>query len=202
MKRKLFATLLLLAFFAVGSTHAQIKLGVKGGFNLSALSFDGNIAKSSNNVGFYLGPTAKLSLPLTGLSLDVSALYNQYSADVTVDQGSEQIRQENATIKVKQLAVPINVRYGIGAGSLASVFIFAGPQFAFNMADDIKSVDWKWKNTYTSFNVGVGASLLTHLQLNLNYNIGCGKSGETGNEARSKFNGKGNTWQVGMAYYF
>ena len=202
MNKRILVSLLLVATLAIGSASAQIKWGVKGGFNMSALSFEGNIAHSSNNVGFYLGPTVKVGVPLTGLSVEASALYNQFSADVLVDRGYEQIVHDETSIKVKQLAIPINVRYGIGLGSMASVFVFAGPQFAFNMADDIQSIDWKWKNTYTSFNVGVGASLLTHLQFNVNYNIGCGKSGETGSQAYTKFNGKGNTWQVGMAYYF
>lgn len=202
MKKKLITMLLLLTFAATENAMAQIKWGVKGGLNMSALSLTGDVINSSNNVGFYIGPTAKLSLPLTGLSIDASALYNQYSADATIDRGDEQITREVSCIKVKQLAIPVNLRYGIGLGSMASVFVFAGPQFAFNMSDDIKSIDWEWKNTYMSVNIGAGVSLLTHLQFNLNYNIGCGKSGRTGNNAHSEFYGKSNAWQLGMAYYF
>ncbi len=204
MKKKFFATLLLAAFVAVGAANAQIKFGVKGGLNMSKLSVNGKVIDKSNNIGFYLGPTAKISLPLTGLGLDVSALYNQYSSDVTVDVGNEQVTRENTTLTVKQLAIPVNVRYGVGLGSLASIYAFAGPQFAFNLADDISSIDWKWKNTYLSVNVGVGVSLLNHLQANINYNIGCGKSGETSvsSAAHQAFNAKSNAWQVGVAYYF
>ena len=204
MKKKFLATLLLFAFIVVGTVSAQIKFGVKGGLNMSNLSVSGKVIDKSNNIGFYLGPTAKISLPLTGFGLDVSALYNQYSADVTVEAGNEQITRENATLTVKQLAVPVNVRYGVGLGSLASIYAFAGPQFAFNMADDISSIDWKWKNTYLSVNVGVGVSLLKHLQASLNYNVGCGKSGHgsTSGTERQAFNAKSNAWQLGVAYYF
>lgn len=66
MKKKLFATLMLLAFVAIGSANAQIKFGVKGGINMSEFSVKGNVLDKSNNIGFYLGPTAKVSLPLTG----------------------------------------------------------------------------------------------------------------------------------------
>ncbi len=203
MKKKFFATLLLVSFVVVG-VNAQIKFGVKGGLNMSSLSVSGKVIDKSNNIGFYLGPTVKFSLPLTGLGLDVSALYNQYSSDVTVDAGNEQITRENATLTVKQLAIPVNVRYGVGLGSLASIYAFAGPQFAFNLADDISSIDWKWKNTYLSVNVGVGVSLLKHLQASVNYNIGCGKSGETSasGAVRQAFNAKSNAWQLGVAYYF
>ncbi len=204
MKKKIFATLLLAVFMAVGTANAQIKFGVKGGVNMSELSISGKVLDKSNNIGFYLGPTAKISLPLTGLGLDVSALYNQYSADVTVETGNEQITGTDATLTVKQLAIPVNVRYGVGLGSLASIYAFAGPQFAFNLSDDISSIDWKWKNTYMSVNVGVGVSLLNHLQVNLNYNIGCGKSGESSasGAVRQAFNAKSNAWQLGLAYYF
>lgn len=203
MKKKFFATLLLVSFVVVG-VNAQIKFGVKGGLNMSSLSVSGKVIDKSNNIGFYLGPTVKFSLPLTGLGLDVSALYNQYSSDVTVDAGNEQTTRENATLTVKQLAIPVNVRYGVGLGSLASIYAFAGPQFAFNLADDISSIDWKWKNTYLSVNVGVGVSLLKHLQASVNYNIGCGKSGETSasGAVRQAFNAKSNAWQLGVAYYF
>ena len=203
MKKKLFATLMLLVFVAIGSANAQIKFGVKGGINMSEFSVKGNVLDKSNNIGFYLGPTAKVSLPLTGLGIDVSALYNQYSADVTVERGNEQIVRDQATLTVKQIAIPINLRYGIGLGSLASIYAFAGPQFAFNMADDIQSIDWKWKNTYMSFNIGAGVSLMSHLAFNLNYNFGCGKSGETGasDVVRSAFNAKSSAWQLGMTYY-
>ena len=117
MKKKLFATLMLLVFVAIGSANAQIKFGVKGGINMSEFSVKGNVLDKSNNIGFYLGPTAKVSLPLTGLGIDVSALYNQYSADVTVERGNEQIVRDQATLTVKQIAIPINLRYGIGLGS-------------------------------------------------------------------------------------
>lgn len=181
------------------SVNAQIKFGVKGGFNLSSLSIKG--VDSSNKMGFYLGPTVKLSLPLTGLALDGSVLYNQMSTDVTLEQG-EDAAVRGETIKMKQIAIPVNLRYGFGVADMVNVFFFAGPQFAFNLSDDLASVDWQWKNAYTSVNIGVGATLLSHLQVNLNYNIGCGDVGSTGNKVGYKFHGKASSWQVGAAYYF
>ncbi|MDD7605650.1 MAG: hypothetical protein PUJ87_02995, partial [Prevotellaceae bacterium] len=77
MRKRMVTLLTLLMLMGVSSLQAQIKWGVKGGLNLAALSLKGDIVNSSNNVGFYIGPTVKLSLPLTGLSVDASALYNQ-----------------------------------------------------------------------------------------------------------------------------
>ena len=101
--------------------------------------------------------------------------------------------------------MPIDLRYGIGLGPWLSGYAFAGPPFAFNMADDIQSIDWKWKNTYMSFNIGAGVSLMSHLAFNLNYNFGCGKSGETGAGdvvRRALRAPRASAWQLGMTYYF
>ena len=54
---------MLLAFVAIGSANARIPLGVKGGINMSEFSVKGNVLDKSNNIGFYLGPTAKVSAP-------------------------------------------------------------------------------------------------------------------------------------------
>ena len=70
--------------------------------------------------------------------------------------------------------------------------------------------EWRLKSSTFSVNVGVGAMLLSHLQLSANYNIACGKTGdmtvskalgETGQNLFSK-NGRTNAWQIGLAYYF
>ena len=63
-------------------SQAQIKLGLRGGVNLSDVKFNKNDLKADNCVGFFAGPVVKLSLPLTGLSVDASALYDQQIEDV------------------------------------------------------------------------------------------------------------------------
>lgn len=202
MKRIFWISLMLLGVMAFTPAQAQVKFGVKGGFNLASLSLKGDFVNSSNKTGFYIGPTLKIGLPLPGLSFDASALYNQVSTDVTVDVGNEQIVRSDQTIDVKQIAIPLNLRYGVGLGSMASLFFFAGPQFAFNMSDDISNIDWKWKNAYTSMNLGAGVTLLGHLQLHLNYNVGLSNVGESHFGSNNYLHGKSNAWQVGAAYYF
>ena len=204
MRKMITACLLLAALLVSVPTSAQVKFGVKGGLNLASFSFSGDDVNSDNQTGFYIGPTVKIGLPLTGLSLDGSLLYNQVSAKVNVEEGSEQIMQTEETLKQKQLAIPVNLRYGFGIGDAASVFFFAGPQFAFDMSSDIDNIDWKWKNTYLSINVGGGLMLASHLQINLNYNIGCGNTGNATATSISKsvFHAKSNAVQLGLASYF
>ena len=72
---------------------------------------------------------------MAGLGVDASALYDQRSAKVTSSS-------EKETIKQQQIAIPVNLRYTVGLGSLANVIFFAGPQWGINVGDD----DFKWND--------------------------------------------------------
>lgn len=204
--------LVAVALMVAMPSQAQVKFGLKGGVNVTNMKLSSDVLDKSNNAGFYIGPTLKFTLPIVGLGIDASALYDQRSVDVTMDEGNEQITRETRTLRQKQIAVPINLRYGLGLGSTASIFAYAGPQFGFKVGGDEESdsklVNWKWKDSNFSVNVGVGVMLLTHLQINANYNIACGHTGEVKNawdattKATKNFNAKSNSWQLGLAYYF
>ena len=188
---------------AMPSQAQLVKFGVKGGLNLTKMDMDHGL-DTKNRTGFFFGPTMIIDLPLTGLDIDASALYDYRESKV--DVYDENDIQE--TLKQQQIAIPINVRYGFGIGDVARVFAFAGQQFGF-VIDKEQSLwkntaDWKMKTSNFSVNVGVGAMVLKHLQATVNYNIACGKTGEitvrdTGH-AISK--GKSNSWQLGLAYIF
>lgn len=179
--------------------QAQVKFGLKGGLNLTSLSADGVNSAISNKSGFYVGPTVKFTLPVVGLSIDGSALYDQRNAKI-----------KGTTIKAQSIQIPINVRYGIGLSSVVNVFAFAGPQFGFNIGDKSKLLDqmgeWSLKSSNISGNIGIGATVFSKLQITANYNFQLSKSGEVkyinenGDEATGKM--KFNSWQLGLGYYF
>ena len=188
--------------------NAQVKFGVRGGANLVNMKLSGNVVNNlqkDNRAGFYIGPTVKFTVPIVGLSVDASALYDQRSTEVT-NEG------ETQSIISRQLAIPVNVRYGWGLGSVADIFLFAGPQVAFNFSKDKRLfdnvADWSWKTSNFSVNVGLGCTILSHVELKANYNIACGKTGEaTIFDAATKtvtgtVKSKYNSWQLGLAYYF
>ena len=188
--------------------NAQVKFGVRGGANLVNMKLSGNVVNNlqkDNRAGFYIGPTVKFTVPIVGLSVDASALYDQRSTEVTNES-------ETQSIISRQLAIPVNVRYGWGLGSVADIFLFAGPQVAFNFSKDKRLfdnvADWSWKTSNFSVNVGLGCTILSHVELKANYNIACGKTGEaTILDAATKtvtgtVKSKYNSWQLGMAYYF
>lgn len=184
--------------FAMPS-QAQVKFGLKGGLNLTSLSADG--VNSTNKAGFFVGPTVKFTLPVVGLSLDASALYDQRQA---------KIKGTDETFKSQTIQIPINVRYGIGLSSVVNIFAFAGPQFGFNIGDKSKDLNaivegvkgWSLKSSNISGNVGIGATVLSKLQITANYNFQISKAGEVvlddGTTGKMKFN----SWQLGLGYFF
>ena len=64
------------------SASAQVKFGIKGGFDIAEMSFKNDVFNTDNRLGWFVGPTLKIGMPLTGLSVDLSALYNQREATV------------------------------------------------------------------------------------------------------------------------
>lgn len=212
--KKIFTTAVLAAamLFSANSAEAQVKFGIKGGLNVTSMSLDSKVLDAENRAGFFIGPTLKFTLPVVGLGIDASALYDQREAKAKAEVEGAEVE---SNFKTQAVNIPINVRYGFGLGSTASIFLFAGPQFGFNVGDKNQSIfkdmgEWRLKSSTFSVNVGVGAMLLSHLQLSANYNIACGKTGdmivskalgETGQNLFSK-NGRTNAWQIGLAYYF
>ena len=212
--RKFFTAAIVAAsmLFAASSAQAQVKFGLKGGLNVTNMSLNSEVFDADNQTGFFIGPTVKFTLPIVGLGIDASALYDQRDAKVKVEDDGESVESK---IKNQSINIPINLRYGVGLGSTASIFLFAGPQFGFNVGDKNQSLfkdaaQWRLKSSTFSVNVGLGAMLLSHLQISANYNIACGKTGETtvsealGTTAQEVFSkrGRANAWQIGLAYYF
>ena len=212
--RKFFTAAIVAAsmLFAASSAQAQVKFGLKGGLNVTNMSLNSEVFDADNQTGFFIGPTVKFTLPIVGLGIDASALYDQRDAKVKVEGDGASVESK---IKNQSINIPINLRYGVGLGSTASLFLFAGPQFGFNVGDKNQSLykdaaQWRLKSSTFSVNVGLGAMLLSHLQISANYNIACGKTGETtvsealGTTAQEVFSkrGRANAWQIGLAYYF
>ena len=200
--KKILTLVVLLATITVAA-QAQVKFGVKGGLNLTSMKLDKSAVDKSNQAGFFIGPTINFTLPVVGLGIDASALYDQRSAKVL-----------DETLKQQSIQIPINLRYGFGLGNTASVYIFAGPQFGFAIGDKVTELandaaDWRLKDSNLSANVGLGLMLLNHLQISANYNIALGTTGEVdvNNAVNTAWNtaigkAKANAWQLSVAYFF
>lgn len=187
-----------LCFWTAQPARSQIKLGVKGGLNVTSLSFSSDVYQSDNRTGFFIGPMAEFTVPLIGIGLDVAALYNQTRSQIA---NGHSISSDN----IKSIEVPVNLKWSFGAGRLLGAYIAVGPQFGWNIGNSTfgQLIDdhLRLKGRYTTFNAGAGIHLLRHLQAGINYNFSLNKTGQlqTGNE---EFKVKRNNWQVSLAYLF
>jgi hypothetical protein len=183
MKKVISVMMVAVALMMAAPAQAQlIKFGVKGGVNMSELDFDGGYEGNKDNAtGFFIGPMAEFTLPIVGLGIDGAVMFSQRGKSETKEQGFE---------------VPVNLKYTIGLGSMAGVYLAAGPDFFFNLKDfDVEG--GKAKKSQVAVNIGAGLKLLSKLQLGVTYQIPMGDSFEWKN-----LEGKNKTWQVSAAYMF
>ena len=212
MKKVLSFIVLAVSVLFANPAQAQIKLGVKGGLNVSNLKLSRDNWDAENRAGFFFGPMVKVTVPVTGLSFDVAALYDQKEAKVKVADDVVGGTYNSTTVTQKFIDIPVNVRYGFGLSSLANIFLFAGPQWGINVGNENfkwdKSTSYSLKKANFSVNVGAGVTFFSHLQASVNYNIECNKSGKmdtgsvdsNGNPVVVK--GRNNTWQISLGYWF
>lgn len=183
-----------MALFVAVPAQAQFSWGIKGGVNLVSNDLSNlsgivqdkaQIMNKDNYTGFFIGPKAELRVPILGFGIEAAALYSQKGMSVG----------DNETFKQNSFQIPLNIKYSFGLGNVANVFIAAGPEFGFNVGettkvfnnvqfDDVTGVTTGDVSAYVlekstlSINIGLGATLLNHLQVALNYNMPWGKTGE------------------------
>lgn len=200
MKRILTLVVLFTAL-TMGVQAQGIKFGLKGGLNISKMSFSQDVIKSDNQTGFFIGPSVKLSLP-AGFGVDIAALYDQRSAKVAeTSDGATATGDES--IKQKSFNIPVNLRYNIGLGSLAGIYLAVGPQFGFPVGEKwykTKVGDYRLRDANLSFNFGAGVTVIKHLEVGFTYNLAAGKSGEFKNF--KDIDTHNHAWQISAAYYF
>lgn len=195
-------------------TQAQsIKWGFVAGLDLSKVSLSGNYSElygknfsTSNKAGWYVGPKIKVTSGL-GIGFDAALQYSQRDLDI-----------EGEKEKYRTIEIPINLRFDYGVGRLASVYISTGPQFGFAL-NRMKWNDWgdnyektfKRSNMNTTWNIGVGVTLLSHLEVGVGYNFGIGRTGRTlfegaglpvGTDSDYRLKYKANTFQAQLTYWF
>ena len=197
--KKIFTTIVLMATMLVAiPAKAGINFGIKGGYNITNFSFSEDVIAKDNQQGFFIGPSLKSGIPVLPIGFEIAALYDQRDAKL-----------EGEKISQKSINIPINVRYELGLGDMAGIYVAAGPQFGFNIGDKKFSFsnanDYEMKDSNLSLNLGAGIRLVSHLEIGFNYNIALGKTGEFNEVDGAKNlvgNGKANAWQISAAYYF
>ena len=210
-------TLVVLAVAMMATVQAQgVKFGVKGGLNITKMSVSKDVIDADNQTGFYVGPTLKISLP-AGFGVDIAALYDQRSAKLQTGpsasvlqpyqeepyQTFESYGVSEEKVTQKSINIPVNLRYNIGLGGAAGIYLAAGPQFGFPVGDKVYNTnfgEYRLKDANLSINFGAGVYLLKHLEVGFTYNLAAGKSGEF--SSYKDVDTHNNAWQIGAAVYF
>ena len=200
--KRILGLLFVISLMAAVPAQAQIKFGVKGGLNLAGApsdieSIQGLVA--SGTTGFFVGPMAKVSIPILGLGIEADALYSRTGSEISGEK-----------INKNSIEIPIYLRYDFSLpilNNIAVPFLAAGPQFGYAFGSTDELTDWgkyEYKKSNMSLNLGVGAILLNNIQVHLNYNIALGKTSEmkVGDVMTKAIDSKTNTWQVSAAYLF
>lgn len=196
--KKILSTLLVTVCLLVAMpAQAQLKFGVKGGLNLAKADFDKTDLKADNFTGFFIGPMIDFTLPIVGLGLDGALLFSQKGTKFS--SGSEE-----ETIKENGIEIPVNLKYSIGLGSLASIYLAAGPSFYFSLSGDkLDLLNVDRKAAQVAINLGAGVKLVKHLQIGINYNMPMTESAELKfGDLIDADSYKTKMWQISVAYIF
>lgn len=220
MKKIIFSLVLLASIVGAQTASAfGFDWGVTGGFNLTKLKIDKESKSFDTNgqAGWFVGLKANVSL-IAGFGLDGALLYNQmkYTNTATFNNASVSVNETS-----RSFAIPINLKYSIGLGKLANVYVTTGPQFDFALGnkknDDNATLivsTFEQENMTTSWNVGAGVKLFKHLDLGLSYNFGLSETAKQtinivggttiGSTLPANFNTKvkANTFKIQATYYF
>ena len=210
---KKFVVVLMMAMLMISPANAQVRLGIKGGMNLSKMSFDKDVVSSNNRAGFFVGPIFYVDLPfLPGFGFDLAAIYDRKGTTMTAVIDDQKYEKKGY---VQFLDVPIDVNYKISFTRGFAIYGSTGPQFSFNLKqDDFKTIvdqraNYKIKDSNFSWNVGFGMEIIRHFRLGYNYNIALGDWAEVKEDlTETVYQGlkndkmKGCSHQVYLVYIF
>jgi hypothetical protein len=199
MKRIISIMIVVAAALSCATATAQIHFGVRGGLTLNNIKFRdwGDVRDEFNNrIGFNVGVSLEVGIPVTGLSVEAALLYNHRSVELD-NTASGYLRRDLLTL-------PVYAKFSLLRGSIVSPYVFTGPEFSFLISDK-----WdKWNNQFASFTTawhfGVGIEIVKHVQVSLAYGLGMSKSVKQAWYDRDSHvtDGTDRFWNIGVGYIF
>ncbi len=204
MKTKYFLSLGLLSLLLFFSAEAfsQIKFGVKGGVDVANNKLDLNILKTSNRLGYQIGPSVEFIVPASGFGGDISVQYGRKEYKI-------EDKQADATITdYDYISIPVNIKQRIGLGPVLGVFFTGGAYGNVKVSGGnikVKDVfdEYKAKNFILGLSAGAGVNVFRRIDVGIYFRGDLTKNyGDEYMDAGVFQNKKNQTWSVGLNYYF
>lgn len=190
----------------------KVKVGVKAGLNLAALTFDESELNSSNKTGFTAG--VMIEVPLAkNFSLQPELLYSQQGTKISFSDPDVTNSQFKSTIDLNYLNIPVMLKYYVVKG----LSIQAGPQIGILLKANNKYQDnflgYENKETLnlkeystgidTSVNFGLGYQFKDKFYTDLRYNVSYSnvfKEGDANHFINNDM--KNRVFQITIGYFF
>jgi len=177
------------------STSAQVRFGVKAGYNLSTLIYSGTVtldgekSKSGFNAGLYA------SIPFSeSFSLQPEFVYSQQGADF-------QNNTDKGTLNYDYLNIPVLIKYKLPVGLFLETGLQIGILLSANEKSNGNTSDIMYK-TYSpdyAWPMGLGYEMPNkHFGIDLRYNLGLINILRSGSDV----NVKNSVFQFGVFYTF
>lgn len=196
-------TLMVVLVMILGATSfsadAQFRFGPRVGLTVNDMHFSRDVFDASNQTGWTAGVTGEFTVPVVGLSADLSAMYVRRNTKFLDENSSTRDNRD-------YIEIPLNFKYSFSLpviNKLLLPYVGVGPSVSFltsrksiDNAFRNKSVDW-------AFNFGFGVRVLSHLDINARYGLGMTKAVHafSGND-NAGIEGKNRYWTITAAYLF
>ncbi|MBD5314255.1 MAG: porin family protein [Bacteroides sp.] len=194
--KALLITLVMILGASAMPAQAQFKFGPRVGLTVNDLHFNKDVVNSDNQTGWTAGFTGEFTVPVIGISADLSAMYVRRNSKF----------MENTKDNRDYIEIPLNIKYKLGLPVISKFvvpYVGVGPSVSFltsrrhiENAFKNKSVDW-------ALNFGFGVQLFSHVDLNARYGLGLTKAITTFSGAeKAGIEGKNRYWTISLGYYF
>ncbi len=186
---KIFKRIFVMAVMTIAlalPASAQFRWGPRVGIDVNEMHFNKNLGNSDNQVGFTGGLMAEIQVPIVGLCLDGSVMYAR--RNVKFDD-------VDAVAKRDFIDIPINLKYKFNFPVISRIvvpYLTTGPNFSF-----LLSGNDGYKKSTVAWSFGLGAQLISHLQVGASYNFGITKAASA-----DGMYGKDRYWTVSAAWLF
>jgi hypothetical protein len=194
------------ALLSISTASAQLRFGLKGGFDVSSNRLNKDILNAHNRLGFQVGGTMELMAPIVGWGGELSVLYGHQKFDIDGVKGKE--GQDYDISSYNYLRVPLNLKKKFSVVGLFGVFIQAGPYIEFKLSGaDVKDKgnigeQWKSKSFGAGLNAGAGVELLNHLEIGMYYRKSLTNNYDDNAGFGNILKKKPDNWSVDLTYFF